>query len=240
MDKKRLAAVIKLLILCFVIIGVPILLYIFCRDTLFNREWLSGLPGYLRQYKGYSSLVLIGLQIMQVIICILPGQPIQFAASYMFGVLPGYLISITGAIIGAFISFHLAKILGSDALYLLFDEKKIEDYRNKLNSSKGLLAVLLIYLIPGIPKDLAAYAAGISNMNCRSFILMSTIGRTPAMMGSLLLGYFFERGNYAAIGVLAAVTVIILAVCLIKRKAIMNLLDDIEARDKHLTEADNG
>ena len=233
-NSKRTKAIIKLSLLALIIIGVPAVLYIFCRDTLFNTDWLSRLPQLLSQYRNHAAVILICLQILQIIVCVLPGQPIQFAASYMFGVLPGYLISITGAVIGAFIAFKVSGLLGRDAVNILFGEEKIEDYRKKLNSGKGLMAVLLIYLIPGVPKDLAAYAAGVSDMRIRPFLLVSTIGRSPAMMGSLLFGHFFGKGNYRALAVLAILTVLLLILFIIKRKSIIALLDNIEKEDEEL------
>ena len=226
--RKKTSAVIRLLILAFIIIGVPALLYVNFRDTLFNTEWLRHLPELLSRYRGHAAAILIALQILQVFVCIIPGQPIQFAASYMFGIVRGYLISVTGAAIGATITFYLSRLLGKDAVCTLFDEEKIENYRRKLNSGKGLMAVFLIYLIPGIPKDLTAYAAGISDIRFLPFLVLSTIGRTPGMLGSILIGYFFNRGNYYAIAVLAVITAAMLIVFYIKRKDMIALLDNLE------------
>ena len=230
--RKRKLAYLKLALLLFIIIGLPVILFFTCRDTLFNKEWLANLPEFIMQYKGSAAAVLTGMQILQVIICIIPGQPIQLAASYMFGVLKGYLISIVGAVIGAFAAFYIAKVLGKDALETIFGEDKVNDYHRKLNSGKGLTAVLLIYLIPGIPKDLVAYVAGISDMRLRPFLIVSTIGRSPGMLGSLLTGYFISRRNYAAIGILAAVTAVILIICFIRRKQLVAMLDDLEKKDE--------
>ncbi len=229
---KRIFAILKLLMLVCIIICVPAILYANYRDTLFSAVWLKSLPTHLSHYKGIAFIILIALQVLQVLICIIPGQPIQFAASYMYGVIIGYLISIAGAFIGATISFYVARILGRNAMHVLFGEEKIENYRRKLNSGKGLMAVLLIYLIPGVPKDLVAYAAGVSEMRYRSYILISTIGRSPGMIGSLLLGYFFSKGNYAAIAVLAVITVVILVVCLIKRRELTAILDRFEENNE--------
>ena len=226
--RKKTSAVIRLLILAFIIIGVPALLYVNFRDTLFNTEWLRHLPELLSRYRGHAAAILIALQILQVFVCIIPGQPIQFAASYMFGIVGGYLISVTGAAIGATITFYLSRLLGKDAVCTLFDEEKIENYRRKLNSGKGLMAVFLIYLIPGIPKDLTAYAAGISDIRFLPFLVLSTIGRTPGKLGSILIGYFFNRGNYYAIAVLAVITAAMLIVFYIKRKDMIALLDNLE------------
>ena len=231
-NRRKRIAYIKLAILIFIIVGLPVILFFTCRDTLFNKEWLENLPEFIMQYKGYAAAVLTGIQILQVIICIIPGQPIQLAASYLFGVLKGYLISIGGAFIGAFIAFFIARALGKDSLEAIFGEEKVNDYHRKLNSGKGLTAVLLIYLIPGVPKDLVAYVAGISDMRLRPFLIVSTIGRSPGMLGSLLIGYFISSRNYAAIGVLAVVTAVILIICFVKRKQLVAMLDDLEKKDE--------
>jgi uncharacterized membrane protein YdjX (TVP38/TMEM64 family) len=231
-NSKKISAIIKLSVLALIIIGVPAFLYMNCRDTLFDPEWLRNLPQMLQQYKEEASFILAGMQVLQVIICIVPGQPIQFAASYMYGIVRGYLISIIGAFIGATVAFYISKLLGRDAVGELFGEERIEDYRRKLNSGRGLMAVLLIYLIPGVPKDLTAYAAGVSDLRIRPFLIVSTIGRSPAMLGSLLFGHFFGTKNYRAIAVLAAVTVIALIIFFIKRKSIVALLDDLEKKDE--------
>jgi uncharacterized membrane protein YdjX (TVP38/TMEM64 family) len=231
-NRRKRSAYIKLAILIFIIVGLPVILFFTCRDTLFNKEWLANLPEFIMQYKGYAAAVLAGIQILQVIICIIPGQPIQLAASYLFGVLKGYLISIGGAFIGAFIAFYIARALGKDSLEAIFGEEKVNDYHRKLNSGKGLTAVLLIYLIPGVPKDLVAYVAGISDMRLRPFLIVSTIGRSPGMLGSLLTGYFISSRNYAAIGVLAVVTAVILIICFVKRKQLVAMLDDLEKKDE--------
>ncbi len=233
-NRRKRFAYIKLAILIFIIVGLPVILFFTCRDTLFNKEWLANLPEFIMQYKGYAAAVLTGIQILQVIICIIPGQPIQLAASYLFGVLKGYLISIGGAFIGAFIAFYIARALGKDSLEAIFGEEKVNDYHRKLNSGKGLTAVLLIYLIPGVPKDLVAYVAGLSDMRLRPFLIVSTIGRSPGMLGSLLTGYFISSRNYAAIGVLAVVTAVILIICFIKRKQLIAMLDDLEKKDEQL------
>lgn len=229
--RKKTSAVIRLLILAFIIIGVPALLYVNFRDTLFNTEWLRHLPELLSRYRGHAAAILIALQILQVFVCIIPGQPIQFAASYMFGIFRGFLLSIAGAVIGVSVSFFLAKFLGRDFVELLFDKDKVADYHAKLNSGRGLLIVLLIYLIPGVPKDLVSYVAGISGMKFRPFLIVSTVGRSPGMIGSLLLGHFFSTRNYAAIAVLAVITALILIICFIKRDKMISLLDNLEHHD---------
>ena len=239
MSNKKIA-VIKLIVLLSIIIILPIILYFTCKDTLFNLEWLKKLPALLSNNRIAAMLIFVLLQALQVIICILPGQPIQFAASYMFGVIGGYIISIVGAIIGATIAFYLAKFLGADAIKILFGHEKVENYKRKINSGKGLLITLIVYLIPGLPKDLVGYVAGISNMTLLTFLIISSVGRTPGMLGSLLFGSFFEQKNTTAIVVLAAICAIILLLCWTYRNKLISLMDRIEAEDKEIEEKFHG
>lgn len=230
-DKNKTVAIIKLILLVLIIAGIPAFLYLKFGSEIFSKDTAYRVVEYLKQNSSIAFLLIIGLQVIQVVICILPGQPIQFAASYMFGVGKGFILSITGAVIGTAISFYLAKILGSDAMHLFFDEEKLNDYRHKLNSGRGLLLAFLIYLIPGIPKDLVSYAAGMSEMKFRPFLLVATIGRSPGMLGSLLLGHFFGEQNYRAIIILSVIVGIILIICFIKREDLIGFLDRIELDD---------
>lgn len=228
--KKKIAAIIKFVLLLIVIAGIPAFLYLKYGSEIFSKDSADRLVAYLMANKHISALIILILQILQVIICVIPGQPIQFAASYMLGVSGGLLLSLIGAAIGATIAFYLAKLLGRDMLYLFFDKNKVQDYQRKLNSGKGLLIVLLIYVLPGVPKDLVAYVAGISEMKFKPFIIISTIGRCPGMIGSLLLGHFYGAGNYRAIGVVIIAAVIFLIICFIKRKSLIKYLDKLEEK----------
>ena len=229
---KRIIAISKLILLVIIIAGIPAFLYLRYGSGVFSKEMAGTVVAYLRQNSKIAFLLIIGLQIFQVVVCVLPGQPIQFAASYMFGIGVGFLLSIIGAVIGTIISFYLAKVLGSDAMHMFFGEEKLRDYHRKLNSGRGLLLAFLIYLIPGIPKDLVSYAAGISEMRF--------IGRSPGMLGSLLLGHFFGNQNYRAIIILSVTVAVILLICFIKREALTGFLDRIEMKDAEAEERING
>lgn len=230
-NQSRIVAILKLSFLALIIVGVPAFLYFKYGSEIFSKEFANTIIAYLRTHRSHAFVMLILLQALQVIVCILPGQPIQIAGSYMFGIGGALAASLIGAVIGVIISFLIARLLGRNAMHVLFGEERIEFYSDKLNSAKGILIVFLIYLIPGIPKDLASYAAGISEMRFLPFLVASTVGRTPAMMGSILFGYFFKRRDYTAIVILCVVSCLIAVICIIKRKQIMALLDDLASKE---------
>ena len=228
---RKFLAVSKLILLALIIAGIPAFLYLKYGAEIFSKDAADRVVDYLRANSSTAAILIVCIQIIQVVICFLPGQPVQFAASYMFGVAKGFALSLIGAVIGTVISFYLAKLLGSDAVKLFFGEKKVRDYKRKLDSGRGLLLAFLIYLIPGIPKDLVSYAAGVSDMRFRPFLLVATMGRIPGMLGSLLLGHFFGRQDYRSMIILAVIVAVILIICYIKREEITGFLDEVEKKD---------
>lgn len=227
-NKRKLAAFGKLLILLLILIGIPVLLIVVAKDKLLNAEYLSNLPTMLSAYPKTAFVILLLLQTLQIVVCVLPGQPIQLASSYLYGVGGGYVIAIVGATIGCILTYRIANFLGSDAIHLVFGEKRVQDYMKKLNSGKALTIVFLIYLIPGIPKDLVSYVAGISDINLKSFLIVSTLGRSPGILESLLIGSFWADKNYLGVGIVVVITLAILFVCFKMRTRIMNLIDSYE------------
>lgn len=237
----RILAISKFVLLVLFIVLVPLLLYIYGRNSFFSDQWFSSLPAFLNQYRKEAFLILTGLQFIQVVICFLPGEPIQIVSSYFYGIAGGYAIAMIGAITGAAVAFGIARLLGSDAMHLLFGQEKVQYYRKKLNSSRAFIITFVIYLIPGIPKDLVAYVAGVSEMRFIPFIIISTIGRTPGILGSLLMGSFLQTHNYTGLLILLACTGIILLICYKYRRIIMETIDRIEENKlKKEEEKNNG
>lgn len=228
---RRLIAFGKLFLLFAILIVVPLVLYLLYKDKLFNKAYLSN---RLDDFKGFAFIPLILLQIIQIVICIIPGQPIQFASSYLYGVLGGFLISLVGAFIGTVITYYLAKFLGNDALHVIFGEEKVKSYVRKLNSSRAYVIIFLLYLIPGIPKDVTSYIAGISNIRLRPFIFLSILGRSPGVLESLLFGTFLAHRNYFGIAMLIIASIIILLICYIKRDVLLKFIDSYEDSEDNL------
>lgn len=207
---KIAITILKLIILLVVVVGIPLYITIYHREFISQFDSLDTVNAYLEKYKTASVFVYIGIQIMQIVVSIVPGQPMQFAAGYAYAFGLGYLYSIIGAAIGTILTFYLARSLGKDALHLIFGEKRIAKFIARLNSKRAFILVFVIFLIPGLPKDLFAYAAGVSEMKLRVFLIISLVGRTPGMMCSIMIGSMFNRGSYFGI---VALTIIAVVLC---------------------------
>lgn len=222
---KKVLSVIKLLILFGIVVALPVNIFFNHHDILERFENFNDILKFLEHYHWQSILVYIVIQTMQVIISIIPGQAFQFAAGYLYTFFPGLLFSLIGAVIGTTIAFHLAKILGSDAVHLFIGQEKTAYYLERLNSKRAYTIVFFLYLIPGLPKDIICYAAGISEMKFKPFLILSMIGRTPGMAGSLLIGALYLREHYVLMGIIIVLAVIAFILCVIYRNKIHGYLD---------------
>ena len=142
---KTFSAIFKLVLLLVILIGLPLYIYFFQRDFINNFSNQENIEVFLNEYRAQSVFIYIGSQILQIVICIIPGQWLQFAAGYMYGFWLGYLFSLAGAFLGTIITYYVAKILGHDAMHLIFGEEKIQKMLVSLNSKKAVV------LVPHIP-----------------------------------------------------------------------------------------
>ena len=164
-------------------------------------------------------------EVLQIMIFILPGQFFQFAAGYLFGFIPGLIYTFIGAVIGTTITFFLARVLGSDAVRMIAGDQRMDHYTELLSSRRAYLITLLIYLIPGLPKDAVCYCAGVSGIRFLPFLIISVAGRMPAMAGSIAFGSMYMKQNYTGMAIVAAVVGIICLICIIKRKELLAYID---------------
>lgn len=71
-------------------------------------------------------LVFVGLQILQVIVWIIPGEVPQIAGGFLFGVPIGICLSLGGITVGSSISFLVSRILGVPFVRALFSEQQVQ------------------------------------------------------------------------------------------------------------------
>ena len=225
--KNVVISVLKILLLVAIVAGIPIYIYFFQNDWLSGFKDFDDIISYLQSYKMESIPIYIGIQVLQIVISVIPGQFFNLAAGYLYTFFPALFFSVVGAFIGTLLSFTLAKVLGSDFVHLFFGREKTQEYVKKLNSKKAYTIVFFIYLIPGIPKDVVSYAAGVSEMKLKPFMFLSLVGRLPGMMGSIMIGSMWHKEEYIGMIILAVIAAAAFILCIIFRKKINRFLDEI-------------
>ena len=183
-------------------VGAPLMRFLSDPDAL--RNWVEA-QGW------YSRLAFIGMVIFQVIIAFIPGEPFEIAAGYAFGAVEGTLLSIAGAAIGSTITFWLVRRFGMRLVRIFFSEEKINSVKFLKTSSARMYLFLVIYMIPGTPKDLLGYFAGLTDLPFPVFCLICTLGRIPSVVTSTVGGNALGTRSYGAAIVVFAFTLAISA-----------------------------
>ena len=227
---KVLLSVLKLLILACIVIVLPVYAYLGYPEFFSQFRTMEGVNAYLDQYQTAGIFVYLGLQVLQIIISIIPGQFIQFAGGYAYGFWLGYLLSIAGLALGTTIAFGLARVLGREGVHLVFGEERISRFINQLNSKRAFAILFVIFAVPGLPKDPVIYAAGVSDYGYKSFLLLSLTARTPALMGTLIMGSMLNKGSYFGLITISVLAVFLCIVLFLKRHDLTSYIDRIYKR----------
>ena len=150
-------------------------------------------------------LILFGLELAQIVLAILPGEPIEILAGICFGPIWGTIFLMISVFIVTCIIYFLVKKFGRDFIYEFFPKEKV----NKLENSKLFkddkkieLVMIILFLIPGTPKDLLVYIGGLLPIKTSRFLAISTLLRFPSIISSTIAGANIIEGQWKA-GILA-------------------------------------
>lgn len=190
LDRKT---VILLIILGAMGASALLLLYRFgLLKLLMDRDRLLD---FIREYRAYAVLVFVGFQAMQVVVAIVPGEVTGLVGGILFGPAWGILFSTLGLAAGSWIAFSLARLIGRPLVELFISRDTINRY-DYVMKHKGMLLAVLLFLIPGFPKDILCYLLGLGHMRTGDFLIVSTAGR---LLGTALLtvgGTALRDGRY--------------------------------------------
>ncbi|MGL4992477.1 MAG: TVP38/TMEM64 family protein [Sarcina sp.] len=201
-------------------------------------------------HKILSIFIFIIVQILQIVIFFIPGEVVQLASGYIFGPYISFVLCIIGVVIGSFITFCISrrfgkpfveKIINKDSLWIV---KKLDDakhhrdekYPGKIRKKHPKTIIFILYMIPGIPKDILGYISGIADISLKEFLIISTIARSPALFLSCFFGdklekikdRILEQGAILNIIIILLVVILIILFIVISKKIIKKMKEDVD------------
>lgn len=147
--------------------------------------------------------------VVQIFLPILPGEPVEVLAGMSYGPIGGLLVIFLGAFLSSLIIFFTVRKFGRGFLYSFISKEKIEKMENSkmFSDPKKVYTILFIlFFIPGTPKDLFVYVAGLLPIKPVKFLLISTFARFPSIISSTIAGSNLVDGNWVVIGVTYGIT----------------------------------
>ena len=187
------------------------------------RTWIEG-------WGAAAPLVFMGIQAIQVVVFAIPGEFVQIAGGYLFGGLLGIVLSLAGILVGSTVAFFLARLLGRPFVAAVVPRAQLERVEKLLESRSSRIVFFLLFLIPGIPKDILCYLAGLTPMSFIFFLGISTVGRLPGIAGSSFIGGAARSSQWVALGILSAAAILLFAAGLILRPRLQALVERLLAK----------
>lgn len=191
---------IAVLILLTIFVGGPLIQFVKEPDKF--RQWVDSLGVW-------SYLAFMGMVILQVIVAFIPGEPFEIVAGYAFGPVMGTILCIVASTIGSMLVFFLVRKFGVKLVEVFFSIDKINNLKFLKDAKNRDLLFLIIFIIPGTPKDLLSYFAGLLSISPVSWLLICSLGRIPSIITSTIGGDLLQGQDYLTAIIVFVVTLLI-------------------------------
>ena len=214
MDEKKKKSI-KILT-TVVLLGVAVFLCIryavpFCQ-LLGTENGMELICQRVEEYGIFAPLVFILLMVLQIVVAFIPGGPLEVIAGMLFGGVKGLLCTMAGVLLGTLLVYTLVGKFGRPIVDFFVSEKDMKHFKFLEEEDKLEFWVFVLFLIPGIPKDLLTYVVPLTALNGKKFLLISLLARSPSLIASVLVGDSLSDGNIhicVAICVVAAIAIFI-------------------------------
>lgn len=216
MKKVFFSIVLFLIVFIFIFEGFE-----YFKSCFFQLQKPEKIRNLVMSYGKYSVFAFIALQIFQVVVFFIPGEIVQIAGGYIYGVIKGSIISLTGITIGSLICFFISCKFGKAFVKRIISKNRLKYFEGILKYKKIKYIVFILYLIPGIPKDAAAYICGISDIKLKDFFIFSTLGRLPGIIISAYFGDRLIKGDLSGMAVIAVIMTILFIIGVLSEEKII-------------------
>lgn len=177
--------------------------------------WLAdarAVRAFVSDHAFVSRLAMLGINIVQVLLAFLPGEPVELASGYAFGFWEGTALCLVASGLATSAIYWATRRWGWKLVGLFFD-RSLFDRFSWLKSAKRLeLIMFIVFLIPGTPKDFLTYFAGLTNMRFLPVVLIATFGRIPSIVTSTIAASAVGSGNWPLVACTLVASAFLLAV----------------------------
>ena len=164
---------------------------------------------YVAENPILSRLFFIGITFIQVIFAFIPGEPVEIGAGYAFGGIEGAIVSLVGILLASILIFKTVRRYGRPVVELFFTPEQIDSVKFLQNPKDVTILTFVIFLIPGTPKDILTYLAGLTPITMKHWLIITTVGRLPSVFTSTVGGSLLNSEKYVQAIIIFALTVVL-------------------------------
>ena len=130
--------------------------------------------------------IVAGIALLIVFVPV-PTIPVEIAAGIGYGALLGTVYALLGNLIGASIAFFLARRFGRPVLVRVMPERALASI-DRMAESLGVRLLILMRLLPLFDFKVVSYAAGLTDMTYRDYLLGTAAGIVLPAFGMVTVG----------------------------------------------------
>lgn len=206
---KKIRKIIAIVILILFVIGFVKILPTFM--SLVTEEGRAKFENQVGSLGIKGAISIIALEVCKVILVFLPGEPIELVAGMCYGPLLGMLTIYLGVIISNILIIFSVKKYGIGLVRDVIPEEKLLKVRKMIsdNPDRSEVTLFVLYFLPVLPKDFITYIASLLPISKKQVLMISVIGRFPAVFSSVLVGSKILAGDIKSIVIIYLITYII-------------------------------
>ena len=205
------------------IICLLIGLAVFAKSS-FGTQWLDAyhsIPVLIKDMGIWGQLAIIGLMIVHCFIPF-PAELVALAAGSIYGTLHGTILTWTGAMIGASLSFGLTRVFGHPFVHWALPERQ-QDMLDKWTEDQGAFTLLISRFIPLIAFNLINYAAGLTKISWWTFLWTTGVGILPLTALMVYMGGQMQELSWPVLIGVSLVCIIAMAILHYYRRRAQNI-----------------
>ena len=183
--------------------------------TLLTEEGRAEFKAYIDSIGILGWFVTLGIQLLQIFIAFIPGEPIELMLGFIWGPWIGLITCLLGIFIGTVIIFLLVKKLGRPFVQKVVGDKDLSTYKFLSDPRNLDMTVFILFFIPGTPKDALTYIVPLAPIKPVRYLVIATLARIPSVITSTLLGDSIAEGEYLVSVIVFAVTALVSVVGII-------------------------
>jgi uncharacterized membrane protein YdjX (TVP38/TMEM64 family) len=187
-EKKRLIISVALLTcmgLIFLVLAVTGKLTPIVQTLVGAFQGREHLRKYVESWGTAAPAAFVLLQALQVVLAPIPGELTGAVGGFVFGATPNVVYSTIGLGLGSAVAFYASRTMGLPLVKLIVPCHLLEKF-HFLVDRRGAVIALILFTIPGFPKDILCFILGLSPMGFLTFLWVCTIGRIP---GTIMLSF---------------------------------------------------
>ena len=210
-DLFKFLGLIGFFVLCIIVVVALLPLF----KDIFEPGGVDRVIERIQDAGAAGVLVLLALQFIQVVVAFIPGEVTQMAAGMLYGPLWGSLLILFGCAISSAFVYELVHRLGAPFVKDLISDQHLKKFQDFEKTGRLNIIVFILFLIPGLPKDVFTYITPLTHMSMKNFVLISNFARIPGIVLSTYAAAGLVSGNIVESVIIFAVTAIVAVVALL-------------------------